>query len=193
MASRHKVELPGALMMRSLDYAIDVVKGYRLGRNPASLAVSSRGADQDIKLQTLGRMAECAFAIDVGLDPLTVLNWGERCDNGFDCVVNGRRGLAFGSERTFSCISERASTEARFPRHSDEDSCGVKCARSKCEGRPEMKRLMVIGMLIMMAPSPSLAAKNLLFGTTNGKHYNNVIVTVRSPPPPPSAAVVKKK
>ena len=35
-----------------------------------------------------------------------------------------------------------------------------------------MKRLMLVGMLITMSPSYSLAAKNLFFGATSGKHIN---------------------
>lgn len=68
-----------------------IVQAYREGRHAASLAVSSHGAELNVDLQINAKMAECAFCLMVGLDPLVALWWSDRPDPGYDCAWRGWR------------------------------------------------------------------------------------------------------
>jgi hypothetical protein len=78
------VTLPRDLIDHCERYGRQVVDDYRAGLNSASLAVSSHGAEANVELQSIARMAECAFCCFASIDPLASLNWSHRCDPGYD-------------------------------------------------------------------------------------------------------------
>src|SRR5207253_1957059 len=91
MASKHLIKLPNDLVKRSWDQGRRIVAAYQRGENAASLAVSSHGAEDDAELQAKARMAECAYCVWAKLDPSTALQWGDRCDPGWDVKHLGLR------------------------------------------------------------------------------------------------------
>lgn len=91
MVSKPTVTLPNEWVARSKNYARQVIDGYSNGRNSNSLAVSSHGAERDIRLQEHARMAECATCFHFGLDPDRMLNWSVYCDPGWDVIAHGVR------------------------------------------------------------------------------------------------------
>lgn len=68
-----------------------MVRDYRAGRCESSRAVSSHGAEHDNWLQAKAKMAECAFAIWAGADPVEVVRWEAGPDTGADVVLAGIR------------------------------------------------------------------------------------------------------
>lgn len=84
MGSRREVILPDDLVSLCEEHGRKIVEGYASGRNAASRAVSSHGAENDPILQAKGKMAEVAFCLWAGLDPIQNLNWSENVDKGFD-------------------------------------------------------------------------------------------------------------
>src|SRR5262249_26386152 len=84
MALKPTVTLPSDWIAASNQYGNTVVATYANGGNPASRKVSSHGAEANPQLQAHARMAECAFAIFLGLDPGRVLDWSPRSDGGWD-------------------------------------------------------------------------------------------------------------
>jgi hypothetical protein len=91
MVAKATVMLSDDLIAHSRRFGAAVVASYEAGDNPASRDVSSHGAESNAELQAHGRMAEIAFCLYAGLDPLTALNWRLRCDPGFDVVAFGVR------------------------------------------------------------------------------------------------------
>lgn len=85
MDSRRYQQLPNRLFDMCEDYAANMVRHYRSGGSPQSLAVSSRNAENNVKLQLEGKMAEVVFCLDIGIDPEVYVkwNWGVP-DNGID-------------------------------------------------------------------------------------------------------------
>jgi len=78
--------LPDSLIAKSYRWSDQVVKDYANGNNPNSLDVTVLDADKDPELQAHGKMAEVAFAIYAGYDPLQQVSWTRHCDGGFDLL-----------------------------------------------------------------------------------------------------------
>ena len=76
---------------RSKEYAARMIAGYAAGRSEASRAVSSHGAEKNIKLNATARMAEIAFCDWLGLDSDAALDWTDKPDIGFDCLAGEQR------------------------------------------------------------------------------------------------------
>lgn len=84
MASRPTARLPDKWIRRSEEWGRQVVADYAAGRNERSRAVQCFDAASNVGLQQKAKMAECAFAFMVGLDPEKVVHWERWCDNGSD-------------------------------------------------------------------------------------------------------------
>ncbi len=91
MGMNHKIVLPEKLIQRCNKFGERVVDSYRAGLNQASLSVSYRGADKNVALQAEAKMAECAFCLWAGLDPIETLHWGRAADLGYDVIYKGSR------------------------------------------------------------------------------------------------------
>jgi hypothetical protein len=79
----NKVTLPPEIQKRCWRYGEHIVLDYDSGWNARSREVSSHGAETNIELQALARMAECAFCIWLGRS-IEALNWSRYCDDGYD-------------------------------------------------------------------------------------------------------------
>lgn len=75
MDSKLPVILSADLIERCDQYGIDLVAHYSGGGSPNSAAVSSRGAERNVDLQSMGKQAEVVFCIEHELDPLTAIRW----------------------------------------------------------------------------------------------------------------------
>jgi len=73
-------------ILRSRKHARRMVANYDAGFNEASRRVSCLGAESDVELQAVAKMAECAFAIWAGLNPIIAVHWGESVDSGYDVL-----------------------------------------------------------------------------------------------------------
>jgi hypothetical protein len=85
------VQIPQSLIDKCIDHGKRIVATYRNGGNAASLAVSSHGAQHNPHLQATGKIAECAFFLWMGVDPLLFVNWTDHCDRGCDARFHGVR------------------------------------------------------------------------------------------------------
>ena len=91
MDSSHHVTLPRELIVRCEQHGAGIVHGYGIGLNANSRAVTTHGADRNPRLQATAKMAECAFCLWAGLDPIRSLHWGDDCDPGFDAMFGDLR------------------------------------------------------------------------------------------------------
>ena len=83
MKQQQQVLVPPEWMERSLCWAERSVLGYGRGEKEKSRAYARPGIDKSVDSQLLGKAGECAFCAFMGLDP-ELLNWGPRCDDGWD-------------------------------------------------------------------------------------------------------------
>lgn len=78
----------------------EICDHYTRGGSPNSRAVSYNGAENNPRLQTLGKMAECIFCLELGRDPLRSVKWDLVSDPGYDIDIYGFRydvkGIDFG-------------------------------------------------------------------------------------------------
>lgn len=75
------------------DFANRVCASYAAGMKEASRSLSVPGKariDQDKKVQYVGRVAEYAACLYLGIDPLRSLNWSSQCDHGYDFNYMGK-------------------------------------------------------------------------------------------------------
>jgi hypothetical protein len=84
------VRVPHKWMVRSLAWAERSVRGYANCEKESSRAYARPGIDRSVDAQLLGKAGECAFCLFTGIDPER-LDWGARCDNGWDVVEFNRR------------------------------------------------------------------------------------------------------
>lgn len=80
-------------MERCAEFGKRVVASYQNGskENSRGLAIEGKPRiDGNAHVQTIGRMAELAFAKAFGIDPDS-LDWGERCDYGYDLKLSDGR------------------------------------------------------------------------------------------------------
>lgn len=87
--SSEAIKIPTELVFKCKQYAKQVVANYAAGMNPQSLAVSRDGAETNARLWADSKMAECAFCLWAGYDPLERLQWKFVPDTGWD-VIFGR-------------------------------------------------------------------------------------------------------
>lgn len=66
-----------------------VIDGYQNGSK--SIARSINGAENDVGLIAHSRAAEVAFCYWSDLDPLAMLDWGNRPDPGYDVLARGKK------------------------------------------------------------------------------------------------------
>jgi hypothetical protein len=83
------VVVPEIWMRASEAFARQSVDGWRTGRK--SRALSMDGAELNVDLQTMGRIAECAVCLWAGLNPGKILDWSDDFDCGSDLVLQGFR------------------------------------------------------------------------------------------------------
>jgi hypothetical protein len=69
-------QLPPSLTAKCLQFGIDVCKVYAAGKRPRSSKMDLDGIRFDPIIQGCGKIAECGVALDLGLDPLTAVDWG---------------------------------------------------------------------------------------------------------------------
>jgi hypothetical protein len=82
--NQNDVLLPSDWIENCWKHARRMVADYQAGKHARSLAVSSHGAENDIRLQAWAKMAEVAFALWCGCDPGVVVGWSGEIDPGFD-------------------------------------------------------------------------------------------------------------
>ncbi len=88
-------DLPPEWVQRCWEFAGRVIDSYAAGKKPRSLAIDQAHSEEtgelpasrDIVKQANARAAEVAVCLELGLDPETALNWGDKCDVGFDLIV----------------------------------------------------------------------------------------------------------
>ena len=90
MDSKQLIRLPDSIISRCREHGEHVVKDYASGLNARSRSVSSRGAESNPELQAIAKMAECAFAMWIGVS-IELLNWGGYADPGWDVKLNRLR------------------------------------------------------------------------------------------------------
>lgn len=89
MDLKPEVILPLEWIVRCKEYGEEIVAGYAAGRNAASRAVSSHGAEADADLQATAKMGEVAFCLAAGMNPEAALNWSGATDQGWDVKFFG--------------------------------------------------------------------------------------------------------
>ncbi len=85
------ITLPQPIVDRCIRHADLIVRNYESLYHPslkASLAVSSHGAQLNVKLQAHAKMAECAFCIWADLPIDEALNWSGLPDDGADVAID---------------------------------------------------------------------------------------------------------
>jgi len=88
MGTRPTISLPSDVIERCRHHAARIVADYDAGFNAASRAVSTHGMERNVEWQAHGKMAECAFALWLGVS-LDGLNWSRRPDTGADISFYG--------------------------------------------------------------------------------------------------------
>ena len=83
------VNISEAGAARCKRYACAMVDEYHNGQSERSRScqVPGREIDQNINMQTFGRMAEAAFCKWLDVNPNTMLDWTVGADNGADVVI----------------------------------------------------------------------------------------------------------
>jgi hypothetical protein len=79
------IDLSDSLVWRCQAWGRQMVDRYASGSR--SLRYSSHGAERNPVLHATSKIAECVFALDMGLDPGSALDWGGSPDHGYDVVV----------------------------------------------------------------------------------------------------------
>jgi len=83
-------KLPADLFKKCEEYAALVISKYAEGKNARSSSISTHGAQRNEKLWTEAKAAECIFALECDLDPITSLNWKPVTDH-YDVMFMDRR------------------------------------------------------------------------------------------------------
>lgn len=90
--SRRAIEIhvPNRLLEQSRDYGEKIVEDFQAGRNSRSRAVGvpDHPIDNNVDMQTMGRVCEVAGCLALGLDA-DVINWSRRPDSGYDFQYHG--------------------------------------------------------------------------------------------------------
>jgi hypothetical protein len=71
-------------------FAQNTVISYMAGQKKASQKLAIPGKpriDNDVQIQMVGRMAEYAMCLFVGIEPDHELNWKDLCDSGYDLTL----------------------------------------------------------------------------------------------------------
>jgi len=80
------------LVKESMAFARTVCASYQAGRKNHSRGLCVQGKpkiDNNPEIQYVGRVAEVATCIFLGLNPRKTLNWGAACDDGVDLTADG--------------------------------------------------------------------------------------------------------
>jgi hypothetical protein len=87
MDSNPKVLLRPDLLAKCWQWAGQVIADYEAPPNASierSRGISYRGAERNRGLLARAKMAECAFCLWAGIDPLMHLGWDRHADSGYD-------------------------------------------------------------------------------------------------------------
>lgn len=90
-AMKPRIKLPREWIDRSQLWAERSVLGYERGEKENSRRYARPGIDRSVSHQFLGRAAECAFCLFLGIDPGADLDWSPRPDLGWDVERFGLR------------------------------------------------------------------------------------------------------
>jgi hypothetical protein len=86
------IRLPNDLDNRCFVFGLRLHDHYGNGGSPNSRAVSSHGMESNSEGLADGQRGECVFALEMGLDPMTALDWRADCpDGGWDVIVGGAK------------------------------------------------------------------------------------------------------
>lgn len=90
MDTKHLIKLPSDLLERCAGHGEQMAADYAAGMSPNSRAVSSHGMEANGPALGVAKMAECAFALWAGMDPLAHVSWERRADGGCDLLIPPR-------------------------------------------------------------------------------------------------------